>query len=54
MEWTEILKRIDAGESRTTEFKREVGTDHLAVRKTLFRISRTMVVAGSAKDSWVV
>ena len=27
MEWVEILKRIEAGENRTTEFKREFGSD---------------------------
>ena len=27
MEWTEVLKRIEAGENRTTEFKREFGRD---------------------------
>lgn len=27
MEWAEVLKRIEAGENRTTEFKREFGRD---------------------------
>ena len=35
MEWPEVLKRIDAGESRTTEFKREIGRDLSAVGKAL-------------------
>ena len=35
MEWTDILRRIEAGEDRTTEFKRELGNDLSAVGKAI-------------------
>lgn len=35
MEWTEVLKRVAAGEDRATEFKRGLGKDLSAVGKAL-------------------
>ena len=35
MEWADILQRIEAGEDRTTEFKRELGNDLSAIGRTV-------------------
>ena len=35
MEWANVLRRIEAGEDRTTEFKREFGNDLSAVGKAI-------------------
>ena len=35
MEWADILRRMEAGEDRTTEFKREFGNDRSAVGKAI-------------------
>ena len=35
MEWAEVLRRIEAGEDRTTEFKREFGSDLSAIGKAI-------------------
>ena len=35
MEWADILRRIEAGEGRTTEFKREFGNDLSAIGKAI-------------------
>ena len=35
MEWTDVLRRMEAGEDRTTEFKRELGNDLSAVGKAI-------------------
>ena len=35
MEWANVLRRIEAGEDRTTEFKRELGNDLSAVGKAI-------------------
>ena len=35
MEWADVLRRIEAGEDRTTEFKRELGNDLSAIGKAI-------------------
>ena len=35
MEWADVLRRIEAGEGRTTEFKREFGSDLSAIGKAI-------------------
>ena len=35
MEWADVLQRIEAGEDRTTEFKREFGSDLSAIGKAI-------------------
>ena len=41
MEWADVLRRIEAGEGRTTEFKREVGNDHSAIGKAICAFANT-------------
>ena len=35
MEWANILQRIEAGEDRTTEFKREFGNNQPAIGRAI-------------------
>ena len=35
MEWADVLRRIEAGEDRATEFKRELGNDRSAIGKAV-------------------
>ena len=35
MEWADVLRRIEAGEDRTTEFKRELGSDRSGLGKAI-------------------
>ena len=49
MEWPEVLQRIDRGEDRTTEFKRELGSDLSRLGKTICAFANTdggLVVLG--------